>query len=349
MMAEGQKKSGMKSYAPGDVLFHKGDSADSLFIIQKGQIRLYLPKGKGFVELAILRAGEVIGEMAYFDEDANSRSCSAAALVSTDVIEISFQAFGKTMAALNPWFKTIINTLAERLRKTNDKVRELESNSLVYGKEGRGKEYEFFHKADILKLLSLLYLGMKTHSEHKETHYELHMKRLKFYMLDIFAIPEVKFEQFFLMMDEAGFLKLVPDEDQLPKLIQMKDIESIRSIMVFMNMQRLVDDKKKIVISPECEFILSKMMREVLVKRPQEDSLTLDFSSILEECEKDGKKFTEDHLLDAVESGICGEVMVGEKNRLTVEVFHKNLKKILPPTRLVNAIQRVNAAKAKQA
>ena len=56
-MAEGQKKSGIKSYAPGDVLFHNGDSANSLFIIQKGQVRLYLPKGRGFVDLAILRAG----------------------------------------------------------------------------------------------------------------------------------------------------------------------------------------------------------------------------------------------------------------------------------------------------
>jgi CRP-like cAMP-binding protein len=347
-MSEGQKKSGIKSYAPGDVLFHNGDNANSLFIIQKGQVRLYLPKGRGFVELAILRAGEVIGEMAYFDESASRRSCSASALVSTEVIEISFQAFGKTMSALNPWFKTIIHTLADRLRKTNDKVRELESNSLVYGKQGKVSEYEFFHKSDILKLLSLLYLGMKTHAEYKDTYYELHAKRLKFYMLDIFSVSEVKFEQFFLMMEEAGFLKLVPDEDKLPKLIQMSDIESIRSIMVFMNMQRMVDDKKKIVISPSCEILLSKIMREVVIKRPEEDSFVVDLSSILEECEKEGNKLTESHLLDATQSGICAEVMVGGENKLTVEVFHKTLKKLLPPVRLMNAIQRVNEAKVDQ-
>lgn len=347
-MAEGQNKSGMKTFAPGDVLFHQGDAADSLFIIQKGQIRLYLPKGRGFVELAILRAGEVIGEMAYFDDKASRRSCSAAALVSTEVIEISFKAFGKTMSALNPWFKTIIHTLADRLRKTNDQVRKLENNSLVYGKDGRVSEYEFFHKSDILRLLSLLYMGVKTHGEDKETHYEIHMKRLKFYMLDVFGISEVKFEQFFLMMEEADFLKLVPDEDELPKLIRIDDIESIRSILVFMNMQKMLDDKKKITISPACEFILSKMMREVLIKRPEEESLVIDLTSILEECENEGKKLTEAHLEDAIENGICAEVLVGEGNRLTIEVFHKTLRKILPPTRLINAIQRVNEAKANQ-
>ena len=33
------------------------------------------------------------------------------------------------MSGLNPWFKTIINTLANRLRSTNARVKELESNS----------------------------------------------------------------------------------------------------------------------------------------------------------------------------------------------------------------------------
>ena len=114
-------KSGIRTLKAGEILFNEGEFADSLFIIQKGQIRLYKPKGKGFVELAVLRTGEVIGEMAYFDEDGSGRkrSCSASAVTPVDVIEISFAAFGKTMQSLNPWFKTIINTLVTRLRKTN--------------------------------------------------------------------------------------------------------------------------------------------------------------------------------------------------------------------------------------
>ena len=105
-------KSGIKTLKPGEILFNDGENADSLFIIQKGQVRLFKPKGKGFVELAVLRSGEVIGEMAYFDEEPNGkkRSCSAAAITPVEIIEISFAAFGKTMQSLNPWFKTIITT-----------------------------------------------------------------------------------------------------------------------------------------------------------------------------------------------------------------------------------------------
>jgi CRP/FNR family cyclic AMP-dependent transcriptional regulator len=98
-------KSGMRILQPSEVLFNDGDPADSLYIIQKGQIRLYKPKGRGFIELAVLRAGEVIGEMAFFDDDGGGRrSCSASAMVTTEIIEISFTAFAKTMSNLNPWF-----------------------------------------------------------------------------------------------------------------------------------------------------------------------------------------------------------------------------------------------------
>ena len=49
------KKSGLRTLAPGEVLFNEGDNASSMFILQKGQLRLYITKGKGFVEIAVLR------------------------------------------------------------------------------------------------------------------------------------------------------------------------------------------------------------------------------------------------------------------------------------------------------
>ena len=93
MAEEEKKKSGLRTYRAGEQMFAENENAESLFIIQKGQIRLYRPKGKGYIDLAVLRAGEVIGEMAYFDEDSSRRSCSAEAIVPTEVIEISFDAF----------------------------------------------------------------------------------------------------------------------------------------------------------------------------------------------------------------------------------------------------------------
>jgi len=121
-------KSGLRTLKQGEVLFSAGEVATSLYIIQQGQLRLYLPKGRGFVEIAVLRAGEVIGEMGYFDEKNPRRSCSASANVTTLIVEISYPAFSKTMDGLNPWFKTIITTLVKRLKTANDKIKRLESS-----------------------------------------------------------------------------------------------------------------------------------------------------------------------------------------------------------------------------
>ena len=150
-----QAKSGLRVLKPGEILFNDGDAAESLYIIQKGQIRLFKPKGKGFIEIGILRSGEVIGEMAFFDEDGSGkkRSCAAAGLTQVEIIEISFVAFGKTMSTLNPWFKTIINTLAARMRKSNIRIKELEDNqaSVTYG--GKHSGYEFMKPIEVMSCL----------------------------------------------------------------------------------------------------------------------------------------------------------------------------------------------------
>lgn len=146
-----------KKIEAGESLFAEGDKANSLFIIQKGQIRLFKPKGKGFVDLGVLRAGEVIGEMAFFDEKAKERSASATAIVSSEVIEITFEALEKTLSHLNPWFKTLIITLVNRLKTSNDKLKNLENNSV-----GISGEYKFFQTVDLIKLFSLLHLFLQT-------------------------------------------------------------------------------------------------------------------------------------------------------------------------------------------
>jgi CRP-like cAMP-binding protein len=158
---KGTNKPQIIEFKQGEVFFHEKDKADALFIIKEGQIRLYRPKGRGFVEIAVLRKGEVIGEMAFFDEKQVRRSCSASALVTTTVIKITFDSFGKAIQNLNPWFKTIIFTLADRLRDSNDLVKSLESNSIGYAGGGKTSQYKFFNNSDLVKLLNYFHLIFK--------------------------------------------------------------------------------------------------------------------------------------------------------------------------------------------
>lgn len=344
-MSSTPRKSGLKTFKPGDILFNENDNADSLFIIQRGQIRLFRPKGRGFVEIGVLRAGEVIGEMAFFDEKATRRSCSASAMVTTDMVEISFTAFAKTMEGLNPWFKTIINTLADRLRKTNERVKELESNSLGYGQAGKVADYKFFQNNDVIRILSLIYMALKTHGEELDGVITLHMNILKFYTKDIFNIQDVKFEEFFLLLKDEGFLELNEDDDGALKLIQIANPERIKFLMSFLHNQRRLEDNKKIKISYKCEIFLKKMMDQLTLKGLKGNAVDCDISAILAEFNATSTSINEGDLTDAIDNGFCDDLVVGDSNRITSTVNYDQLVKTFPAIKLMNAIEQANEAK----
>lgn len=342
-----QKKSGLRSIAQGEILFLENDPAQSLYIIQSGQIRLYRPKGKGFVDIAILRSGEVIGEMAYFDEKSSRRSCSAAAIVKTEIVEISFVAFKKTMAGLNPWFKTIINTLADRLRKTNERVKSLESNSVGFGAGGKVSDYVFFHNADIIKMLSTLYLTFKAHGEKTETGtYKLHMNKLKFYLFEVYATPEIKFEEFFNVLQSDHYVSLTKDEDGLPKVIEIKNPDDLRSIVVFLNTQRRVEDSKKLKISNRCERFLSRVIEQINIKGGTNPKEVADISAVLEDFKSRQIPIEKDDFEDAIEAGLAEEIMVGSGNKMTSVINIDKLRRVFPAIRMNNSIIRINREKA---
>jgi CRP-like cAMP-binding protein len=345
--SKAKKKSGIRTFQPAEVLFHEGDMAESLFIIQKGQIRLYRPKGRGFVEIAILRAGEVIGEMAFFDEKSRRRSCSAAAIVTTEVIEISFNAFGKTMEGLNPWFKTIINTLANRLRKTNERVKELEHSSVGYGAGGKVGNYVFFHNADVIKILSTMYLVVKSHGEMKEAGvFEIHTNKLKFYLFDVFSIQEIKYEEFLNMLKTDHFVEMADDEDGLPRILRVKNVEDLRGMVVFFNTQRMVDDSKKLQISSKCERFLSRVLEQLNAKGLDKPKGMADISAILDDFKSRNVPISDEDFKDAVDAKLAEDILVGEGNKLTAVINYEKLKRVFPAIRMMNAIKRVNEAKA---
>jgi CRP/FNR family cyclic AMP-dependent transcriptional regulator len=350
--AQGGGKSGMRRLKPGEILFNDGEKANSLFIIQNGQLRLFKPKGKGFVEIAVLRSGEVIGEMAYFDDDGGGkRSCSASAMVSSEVIEISFTAFAKTMSGLNPWFKTIINTLAKRLRATNARVKELESNSasVNYG-TGKHSGYEFFKANDIIKILGTLFLVYKSHGEENPAGVAVHRKTMDLYSKEIYGIIESKMDAMLFILEEMGMIETQQDKDGLPKIIVMKALDQIRSLFIFYNTEKHLTDDKKLRISPKCETFLQKIWAK-LKSNPNTDAAMslVKVDDLLAFWKERNLGITLESLDDAREHGIVGEVIVGDGNELSVEVNYVKLQKLLPTIVFMNKILESNREKSTMA
>lgn len=350
--AKENSKSGLRTMKAGEILFNDGEKANSLYIIQRGQLRLFKPKGKGFIEIATLRAGEVIGEMAYFDDDGGGkRSCSASAMVSSDVIEISFTAFAKTMSGLNPWFKTIINTLANRLRQTNARVKELESNStsVNYG-TGKHTGYEFFKANDVIKILGTFYLVYKSHGEKVEQGLALHRKTMDLYAKDIYGIIESKLDEMIYILEEIGLLMIGNDQDGLPKILILKNLDHIRSLFIFYNTEKHLTEDKKLKIGTRCQIFLEALWVKISNKPNIQSAMTLvQISDLLEKWKEKNAGITIESLDDARLHGMVGEVIVGDDNGLSIEVNFTKMQKLLPNIQFMNRVLKSNQDKSSMA
>ncbi len=354
MTTEAASKSGLRTLKMGEILFNDGDVADSLYIIQKGQIRLFKPKGKGFVEIGILRAGEVIGEMAYFDEDGSGkkRSCSASAMTGVEIIEISFTAFGKTMQSLNPWFKTIINTLVTRLRKTNTRIKELEDNQASVSYGGKHTGYEFMKSIEVMRVLGTLFLVFKAHGEVKGQGLVVNKKALTLYTSDMYQIMEVKLESIFNILVQLDWMEM-SDED-----ITLKNIETIRQIFIFYNSERHLPEDKKMRISDKCETLMGKML-ELADKNPVTDIPNLKITDeikprftkqyllnpAIEELKAKNLHINPEVLDDGRNVGLFGELF-SKDGQVSVETDLPKVQKLFPVIRFMNAIRKMNAEKS---
>ncbi len=114
----------IRSYAPGEIIFHMGSAGDSMMAVLGGSIRISVPSPDGKeIVLAILQPGEVFGEIALLDgkertADAKAISeCHLAILERREVL-----AFLEHHPKIWPKFVAV---LCGRLRNTDQHIAEL--------------------------------------------------------------------------------------------------------------------------------------------------------------------------------------------------------------------------------
>lgn len=104
------------TYPAMTTIFGDGDPADSLYIVATGAVRIH----KGDSELAVLRRGECLGEMALLD--GAPRSAAATAIEETTLLEIDQDDFFEVLAANPEITRGIMRLLSRRLRDASEKL-----------------------------------------------------------------------------------------------------------------------------------------------------------------------------------------------------------------------------------
>src|SRR5512145_1225808 len=102
-------------YPGGQVLFHMGDEGGSLHIIERGRVKVTIPSNTGEeLILAILGAGEVLGELSLFD--GKPRSATVQALEETETLCLHRRDLLALMRTRFDVVEKILEVLARRIR-----------------------------------------------------------------------------------------------------------------------------------------------------------------------------------------------------------------------------------------
>lgn len=113
-----------RKYGRGDIIFQKDESGQSLFIIESGSVRIYMPGTQGAdLTLAVMGPGDFFGDLSLLDD----RPRSASAVAGTDAVLLSLERsdFSSLLRARPDAALAVLATIARRLRETDQTASDL--------------------------------------------------------------------------------------------------------------------------------------------------------------------------------------------------------------------------------
>jgi CRP/FNR family transcriptional regulator, cyclic AMP receptor protein len=110
--------------ARGDIIFQKDDPGQSLFIIESGTVRIYVPGTQGAdLTLAVMGEGDFFGDMSLLD--GRPRSASAAAATEAVLLSLERNDFTTLVRSRPDAALAILAVVATRLRESDQMATDL--------------------------------------------------------------------------------------------------------------------------------------------------------------------------------------------------------------------------------
>ena len=296
--------SGPKSLRKNDILFREGDPSEAMFVIKSGKIAITKSKGSAEIVLAELGPGDMLGEMAFFDN--KPRSAGAKAMVDTVVIELPFKALTAQFKTFPEWLKAIVRTVNTHLRNANTKIKNLEKVA--------DNDADYFSPHLVARLAAILSLVASRFGEKtKDGGIEIPPNRLRNYTIQIFQQPTAKMTKFQEVLQGLGHMKIEDLGEGRQKLTLYK-LDMLVGFTDFYNDWIFKSEDKKITIE---ERELKPM--GVLIKYGRKETpdakgfVKVNLTQIQNESMKElGFLFSVDDVNTLAEKGVTSEKMSGE-------------------------------------
>ena len=106
----------------GKFLMREGEESSTMYLLIRGELEVL--KRKGDIEKAVgqINAGDLVGEISFLDN--SPRSASVRALTNSEIFPIPRENFQEVFSKLPDWYKSLHQTIVDRLRKTTARIKQ---------------------------------------------------------------------------------------------------------------------------------------------------------------------------------------------------------------------------------
>lgn len=325
--------SGVKKLQRNDILFREGDPSDAMYVIKSGRIAITKAKGSGEIVLAELKPGEMLGEMAFFDN--KPRSAGAKAVGDAEVIALPFTALHAQFKTFPEWLKAMVKTVNSHLRDANTRIKNLESAS--------ADAEEMFPPHMITKLCAILSLiGFKS-GEKNEEGLVIPFSVLRNYCIQIFQAPTNKLEK---LMDVLSALKIMKVEDlgEGKKKITILNHKLLSDFTDWYNKYLFTEESKRVTIEEKEMPALRALLFYGQKVTPNEKTgkVTVSLTDMQNNSMKDlGSLFSVSDADPLAAKGLADEKQSGQGGSLTMSFKLDDLANQIPFWEIVFTLKKI--------
>jgi CRP/FNR family transcriptional regulator, cyclic AMP receptor protein len=295
--------SGMKTLKKNEILFREGDSSDAMYVIKSGKIAITKAKGSSEIVLAELKAGDMLGEMAFFDN--KPRSAGAKALSDTVVIELPFKALNAQFKTFPEWLKAIVRTVNTHLRNANQKIKNLEKTA--------EDEVVYFPPHTVTRLIGILGLVASRFGEKTEDGVVVPSGTLRRYTIQIFQQPTAKMQKLMEVLQAFAYMK-VEDLGEGRQRITVKDPNFLLAFVDFYNDWLFKSEDKRVTIDEkELKPAKALLFYGSRIAPDDKGEVKVNLTQMQNDAMRDlGQMFSVDDVNSLSEKGVIGEKMSGD-------------------------------------
>ncbi len=325
-----------KSLKPNELLFTEGDQSNSLYFIKRGVVRVFKQKQEGTIEIETIRAGQLLGELSFLDNQ--PRSASAEAVTTIEYIEISRSTLDEALAKLPEWFMAMVKTVTSRLRAANNKIRALESVNTEYEVDrhgNRSREFTYINTSELLRFCTgLLAVSVRYGKPNASGVNEFPLAILERFVTQILQVGSSKTLHLVEVFKTVGLLS---------GDLVLTDVRFLDQFISFVNEQNLAEpSKKRTLTATGFAALLAFAPNIAHAEKVDEGKSKLNIAPALE---KAGLALT--HLQELSDQKVVQNVLVLSTTEVVVEFDPSKFETEYKTFWILNEISKLNTQRRK--